>query len=173
MLPPSGGRRQGDNGRGPKQGRYRQYTRNDIMAAIEDVKNGRPTLEAAKKYRVPARTLYDKLKKMGITAAAGTLSQEETNIHPSSVMDHRDGIPSTKDPLQHHLALEDVIHSARSALDENDTLSRQTCAFCVLHVRNSLSEEANVTVGRFSCSKCNEKFYRSREIAMALWLNPG
>ena len=172
MLTPSGGRRQGDNGRGPKQGRYRQYTRNDIMAAIEDVKNGRPTLEAAKKYRVPARTLYAKLKKFGITA--GTLSQEETNTHPSSDADHRDGIPSTKDPIQHHLALEGVIHNARSALDEYDTLSRHTCAFCGLHVRNSHSEEAaNVTVGRFSCSKCNEKFHMSREIAMALRLNPG
>merc|ERR1719210_209840 len=47
--------------------RYKQYTRNDIMAAIEEVKNGMSALQASRKYGVPSRTLYDKVKKMGIT----------------------------------------------------------------------------------------------------------
>ena len=47
--------------------RYKQYTRTDIMAAIEEVKKGMSALQAARKYGVPSRTLYDKVKKMGIT----------------------------------------------------------------------------------------------------------
>lgn len=67
--------------------RYKQYTRNDIMSAIEEVKNGNllyyyskvkivdlhslclgmSALQASRKYGVPSRTLYDKVKKMGIT----------------------------------------------------------------------------------------------------------
>lgn len=49
--------------------RYKQYTRNDIMSAIEAVRNGMSALQAARKYGVPSRTLYDKVKKMGITTS--------------------------------------------------------------------------------------------------------
>ena len=42
--------------------RYKQYTRNDIMAAIEEVKNGMSALQASRKYGVPSRTLYDKVR---------------------------------------------------------------------------------------------------------------
>ena len=41
--------------------RYKQYTRNDIMAAIEEVKSGMSALQASRKYGVPSRTLYDKV----------------------------------------------------------------------------------------------------------------
>ncbi|CAG9861458.1 unnamed protein product [Phyllotreta striolata] len=47
--------------------RYKQYTREDIMSAIEAVRNGMSALQAARKYHVPSRTLYDKVKKLGIT----------------------------------------------------------------------------------------------------------
>merc|ERR1711997_464921 len=47
--------------------RYKQYTRTDIMSAIEEVKQGMSALQASRKYGVPSRTLYDKVKKMGIT----------------------------------------------------------------------------------------------------------
>jgi hypothetical protein len=47
--------------------RYKQYTRNDIMAAIEEVKTGKSALQVSKKFNIPSRTLYDKVKKMGIT----------------------------------------------------------------------------------------------------------
>lgn len=39
------------------------------MSAIEAVKNGMSALQAARKYGVPSRTLYDKVKKMGITTS--------------------------------------------------------------------------------------------------------
>lgn len=51
----------------PEWKRYKQYTRNDILAAIECVRNGMSALQASRKYGVPSRTLYDKVKKMGIT----------------------------------------------------------------------------------------------------------
>lgn len=49
--------------------RYKQYTKDDILAAIEEVKAGMSALQASRKYGVPSRTLYDKVKKMGILTA--------------------------------------------------------------------------------------------------------
>ena len=49
--------------------RYKQYTKDDIMAAIEEVRSGMSALQASRKYGVPSRTLYDKVKKMGILTA--------------------------------------------------------------------------------------------------------
>lgn len=53
----------------PEWKRYKQYTRNDIMSAIEAVRKGMSALQAARKYGVPSRTLYDKVKKLGITTS--------------------------------------------------------------------------------------------------------
>lgn len=53
----------------PDWKRYKQYTREEIMAAIEAVRNGMSALQAARKYKVPSRTLYDKVKKLGITTS--------------------------------------------------------------------------------------------------------
>lgn len=50
----------------PEWKRYKQYTRNDIESAIEAVKSGMSALQAARKFGVPSRTLYDKVKKRGI-----------------------------------------------------------------------------------------------------------
>ncbi|KAH1026477.1 hypothetical protein HUJ05_000142 [Dendroctonus ponderosae] len=49
--------------------RYKQYTRDDISAAIDAVRNGMSALQAARLYKVPSRTLYDKVKKLGITTS--------------------------------------------------------------------------------------------------------
>lgn len=53
----------------PEWKRYKQYTRNDILSAIDAVRNGMSALQAARKYGVPSRTLYDKVKKLGITTS--------------------------------------------------------------------------------------------------------
>ncbi|XP_012224751.1 longitudinals lacking protein, isoforms H/M/V-like [Linepithema humile] len=50
----------------PEWKRYKQYTRDDIMSAISAVQNGMSAVQAARKYNVPSRTLYDKVKKLGI-----------------------------------------------------------------------------------------------------------
>jgi helix-turn-helix, Psq domain len=51
----------------PEWKRYKQYTRNDILSAIECVRTGMSALQASRKFGVPSRTLYDKVKKLGIT----------------------------------------------------------------------------------------------------------
>lgn len=57
----------GSNGQTrPELKRYRQYTRHDIQAAIEAVRSGQSALQASRLYGVPSRTLYDKVKKLGI-----------------------------------------------------------------------------------------------------------
>jgi len=53
----------------PEWKRYKQYTRNDILSAIEAVRTGMSALQAARKFGVPSRTLYDKVKKLGITTS--------------------------------------------------------------------------------------------------------
>lgn len=53
----------------PEWKRYKQYTRTDILSAIEAVRSGMSALQAARKYGVPSRTLYDKVKKLGITTS--------------------------------------------------------------------------------------------------------
>lgn len=55
------------SGQKPEWKRYKQYTRQDILSAIECVRNGMSALQASRKYGVPSRTLYDKVKKLGIT----------------------------------------------------------------------------------------------------------
>ncbi|KAK1123392.1 hypothetical protein K0M31_008102 [Melipona bicolor] len=53
----------------PEWKRYKQYTRHDILSAIEAVRSGMSALQAARKYGVPSRTLYDKVRKLGITTS--------------------------------------------------------------------------------------------------------
>lgn len=53
----------------PEWKRYKQYTRDDITSAIEAVRSGMSALQASRKYGVPSRTLYDKVKKMGINTS--------------------------------------------------------------------------------------------------------
>ncbi|KZS11268.1 Bric-a-brac [Daphnia magna] len=59
------GKNNGNSNR-PELKRYRQYTRHDIAAAIEAVRSGQSALQASRLYGVPSRTLYDKVKKLGI-----------------------------------------------------------------------------------------------------------
>ena len=99
--------------------RYKQYTKDDILAAIEEVKAGKKewkdesiifliyelihnlilgmsALQASRKYGVPSRTLYDKVKKMGILTAnmqkqlqqkkASECKPENQNFPPISLL---------------------------------------------------------------------------------------
>lgn len=81
---------QGSSGSGsqkPEWKRYKQYTRNDIMSAIECVRNGMSALQASRKFGVPSRTLYDKVKKMGITTGTPrnrSASKRDSGAGPSS-----------------------------------------------------------------------------------------
>lgn len=53
------------------------------MSAIECVRNGMSALQASRKYGVPSRTLYDKVKKLGITTG--------TPRHRSNKTERREG----------------------------------------------------------------------------------
>ena len=45
---------------------YKQYTRDDILAVLEEVKKVKSALQVSKQINIPARTLYYRAKKMGI-----------------------------------------------------------------------------------------------------------
>lgn len=51
----------------PEWKRYKQYSRDDILRAIDAVKAGISPVQAARAHGVPSRTLYDKVKKLGIS----------------------------------------------------------------------------------------------------------
>lgn len=51
----------------PEWKKYKQYSQDDIQQAIKAVKGGMSALQAARMYNVPSRTLYDKVKKLGVT----------------------------------------------------------------------------------------------------------
>lgn len=89
----------------PELKRYRQYTRHDIAAAIEAVRGGMSALQASRLYGVPSRTLYDKVKKLGIVtgrpyrqsiAVAVSLAQQNSG----SIRDDDDSMDSP-DPRHH------------------------------------------------------------------------
>lgn len=67
----------GGSSQKPEWKRYKQYTRHDINSAIECVRNGMSALQASRKFGVPSRTLYDKVKKLGITT--GTPRNRSSN----------------------------------------------------------------------------------------------
>ncbi|KAI5732915.1 uncharacterized protein LOC103508670 isoform X1 [Diaphorina citri] len=69
----------------PEWKRYKQYTRTDILSAIEAVKNGMSALQAARKYGVPSRTLYDKVKKLGITTSRPFKRSSNNNNNSNSI----------------------------------------------------------------------------------------
>lgn len=56
----------GNSNQKPEWKRYKQYTRQDLNDAIQAVKTGMSALQASRLFKVPSRTLYDKVKKMGI-----------------------------------------------------------------------------------------------------------
>lgn len=51
----------------PEWKKYKQYSQDDIQQAIKAVKGGMSALQASRMYNVPSRTLYDKVKKLGVT----------------------------------------------------------------------------------------------------------
>ncbi|XP_034651447.1 sex determination protein fruitless [Drosophila subobscura] len=62
----------GPGGKKPEWKRYKQYTRADMMCAIQAVREGMSALQASRKYGLPSRTLYDKVRKLNITTGRGT-----------------------------------------------------------------------------------------------------
>lgn len=62
----------GGGGKKPEWKRYKQYTRADMMCAIQCVREGMSALQASRKFGLPSRTLYDKVRKLNITTGRGT-----------------------------------------------------------------------------------------------------
>lgn len=89
----------------PEWKRYKQYTRNDINQAIECVRNGMSALAAARQFKVPSRTLYDKVKKLGITAGRPmnrTIRRSPTSNNGSPA-GFPFGVSGTRSPFSNNL----------------------------------------------------------------------
>lgn len=81
----------------PEWKRYKQYTKTDLMDAIEAVRTGMTALQASRKYKVPSRTLYDKIKKMGISTVPRRLPSKK----PSPSSTDLDGTSTDAPPVSH------------------------------------------------------------------------
>lgn len=82
----------------PEWKRYKQYTKTDLMEAIEAVRTGMTALQASRKYKVPSRTLYDKIKKMGISTLPRRLPSKKAS--PSNT-DLDGGTTEPPHPVSH------------------------------------------------------------------------
>lgn len=78
----------------PEWKRYKQYTRTDIMSAIQCVREGMSALQASRKFGVPSRTLYDKVKKLGITTGRPmnrTMKRSPSSVESSAAFPYAHG----------------------------------------------------------------------------------
>ena len=50
-----------ENGKTP--GRYKKYTPTDMKAALQEVAEGNKIIATSRKFRIPTRTLYDRVKR--------------------------------------------------------------------------------------------------------------
>lgn len=94
---------QGQSNQKPEWKRYKQYTRQDLNDAIQAVKTGMSALQASRLFKVPSRTLYDKVKKMGI-AGARPMNRSSIKRSPSnggSPASFPYGISGTRSPIAH------------------------------------------------------------------------
>uniref|UniRef100_A0A1A9WR12 BTB domain-containing protein n=1 Tax=Glossina brevipalpis TaxID=37001 RepID=A0A1A9WR12_9MUSC len=107
----------------PEWKRYKQYTRNDIMSAIQCVKQGMTALQASRKFGVPSRTLYDKVKKLGITTGRPmnrTLKRSPTNVESSAAFPyaHTYGQTSTSVAIAAAAAMHDANRESSELKDQ-------------------------------------------------------
>lgn len=96
---------QGQGNQKPEWKRYKQYTRQDLTDAIQAVKGGMSALQASRMFKVPSRTLYDKVKKMGI-GGSRPMNRQSMKRSPSnngSPAAFPYGISGTRSPIAHHL----------------------------------------------------------------------
>lgn len=107
----------------PEWKRYKQYTRNDILQAIECVRNGMSALQAARQFKVPSRTLYDKVKKLGITAGRPmnrTIKRSPTSCTNGSPAGFPFGISGTRSPYSHNLETQSHAQSLNDSENGSD-----------------------------------------------------
>lgn len=105
----------------PEWKRYKQYTRSDISSAIECVRNGMSALQASRLYKVPSRTLYDKVKKLGITAGRPmnrTIKRSPSNNGSPAAFPY--GISGTRSPYQQNMDNQSHSQSHNESENGND-----------------------------------------------------
>lgn len=106
----------------PEWKRYKQYTRNDILQAIECVRNGMSALQAARHFKVPSRTLYDKVKKLGITAGRpmNRTNRRSPTSNNGSPAGFPFGISGTRSPYSHNLETQSHAQSMNDSENGSD-----------------------------------------------------
>lgn len=113
----------------PEWKRYKQYTRNDILQAIECVRSGMSALQAARQFKVPSRTLYDKVKKLGITAGRPmnrTIRRSPTSNNGSPA-GFPFGISGTRSPYSHNLETQSHAQSINDSENGSDVEREREC----------------------------------------------
>ncbi|XP_037944213.1 broad-complex core protein-like, partial [Teleopsis dalmanni] len=106
------------NNQKPEWKRYKQYTRNDIMSAIQCVRNGMSALQASRKFNVPSRTLYDKVKKLGITTGRPmnrTMKRSPSSMEASAAFPYAQGFGHAEPILS---SMHEGVHEERDTKEQ-------------------------------------------------------
>ena len=59
---------------------YKKYTYGAVLAALEEVRQGKSALQVSKDFNIPTRTLYDKARKLGLTSKRRKMGTERENF---------------------------------------------------------------------------------------------
>lgn len=124
----------------PDWKRYKQYTKENICDAINDVKNGMSAVQSARKHGVPSRTLYDKVKKLGITTSRPsrrTVSNNNNNNNNNAARNTQYPGISTRENGAYN-----TNGSHHSALSENENENNEANA----SLKNCLAKMAALEV---------------------------
>ncbi|XP_018017156.1 uncharacterized protein LOC108673796 isoform X1 [Hyalella azteca] len=128
----------------PEWKRYKQYSKEDLNLAIDAVKNGTTALQASRQYKVPSRTLYDKIKKLGISTTprriTSTMSSQPNKLRHHPRHDSGRLTPPRVDNLG-------VVHHSGGAL----VTSSSNPGYPVKDHKDSRSHSAEPATGRDSC----------------------
>lgn len=143
-----------------------KYTQQQLICAIQEVKNGSTQFAAAKKYNIPRSTLYNKISGktlMGKKSGPGTVlsSEEEIIIKKWMFALGERGFPVTKDQLLRSIQLYLNISKRKTIFTNNFPGRKWFDLFLVRHptIRERLSQ--NLTPNRAAVTADNIRSWHS------------
>lgn len=118
--------------------RYKQYSNSDLNGALDDVRAGMSALMAAKKHNVPSRTLYDKVKKLGIKSGTPRQMKRGSNGSPPDyIMDDRSISPRKSESDDYSLNNNSSVTKAFLQHAGDDALKAMALAAAAHALQNS------------------------------------
>ncbi|XP_029177017.1 uncharacterized protein LOC114945094 [Nylanderia fulva] len=121
----------------PEWKRYKQYTRDDIASAIDAVRKGMSAVQAARRFSVPSRTLYDKVKKLGIPTSRpskrSSISNGSAACFPYGIGGNVNG--SIYNSNSNLISSENEIDTSNNVIETTSSSTSNASVFDTLHAK--------------------------------------